>query len=97
MESSVAVMAVEIRYAREALDRIEAAQKSAVPRQEWEQRNAYVDQRFATQMEKFAEVNERFAAAAADLATRRVPWTAIGAFVVGAGALVVTVVDRIAN
>lgn len=95
VEASVAVMAVEMRYAREALDRIEKAQQTSVPRTEWEQRNAYVDQRFAAQSEKFAEINQKFATAAAEQAARRIPWTAIGAFIVGAGALILSLIDRL--
>jgi hypothetical protein len=96
-EASLAVMAVEIRYAREALDRIESAQQATVSRNEWEQRNTYVDARFTTILEKFTDVNAKFAQAAAELATKRVPWTAIGAFFVGAGTFLFVIIDKVAN
>lgn len=81
MEASMAVMTVELRYVRQAVDEIKNHQASSVPRTEWEQRNAYVD--------------SRFSAITAELATRRLPWPTVGAFLTGAIAVALVVIDKI--
>lgn len=79
-DARIAVMSVQIQHIGEAVTRIEAASTGNVPRTEWEQRNIYVDSRFADVAQKLAE-------AQADVDRRRAPWWAVvGA---GAGALAV--------
>ena len=83
MEASVAVMTVELRYVRQAVDEIKNNQASSVSRNEWEQRNTYVDNRLGN--------------IATELATRRLPWPTVGAFLTGALAVGLVIVDKIAN
>lgn len=83
MEASVAVMTVELRYVRQAVDEIKSNQQSSVSRNEWEQRNTYVD--------------NRIGAILTELATRRLPWPTVGAFLTGAVAVSLVVIDKVVN
>lgn len=82
-EASMAVMAVEVRYIKEAVERMERTNSVNVTRNEWEQRNQHVDARF-TEIFK-------------DMASRKMPWTSVAAFVVAGASLLVIVIPLIAN
>lgn len=80
LEASVAVLAVEVRYARAGIEELIKQQQTHVTRNEWEQRNSYVDGRFS----EFGK----------ELAARRAPWTSIGAFVVAGAVLLLQLIER---
>ena len=80
-EASIAVMAVELRYVRKAVDEIKDNQSATVSRVEWEQRNGHVDGRFADIYR--------------ELAARRVSWPAVGALIVAVLVLGLDVIGRI--
>jgi hypothetical protein len=79
-DAAIAVMAVEMRYVRKAVDEIKQNQSANVTRSEWQQRNAHVDGRFADVYR--------------ELAARRVSWPAVGALVVAAIVLVLDLISR---
>lgn len=79
-EARIAVMSVQIEHIGETLRRIEANGTHAVARSEWEQRNGYVDGRFAEAFAQMAQLRT-------DAASRRAPWWTIVA--AGAGILAV--------
>lgn len=81
LEAAVAVMAVELRYVRAGVDELKAGQNLSVSRNEWEQRNGYVDSRFGD-MDK-------------ELAARRVPWTSVGALVIASAVLIIDLIQRV--
>lgn len=98
-EARIAVMQVQIGHISQTLDRIEKAGTHAVPRTEWEQRNAYVDSRFAETTSGIAaahlaadtarsEAEKAAANLRAELNARRAPWWAV----LGAGAGIVAVI-----
>lgn len=82
-EASMAVLAVEVRYIRAAVDEIRTANSGNVTRNEWIQRNDYVDSRFT------ALNNE--------LASRRVSWPAIAALVVAVSVALFDLIPAIAR
>lgn len=87
-ETRIAVMATEIGHISKTLERIEQNGAHAVPRAEWEQRNAYVDLRF---LDAFAQI----AAVKQEAASRRAPWWTIVAAGAGALAVIAYLIDII--
>ena len=85
-DANIAVMAVEVRYIKEAVERMERSNEAKVSRHEWEQRNVYVDGRFVDAFAKIAEVS-------ADAARRRAPWWTIVAAAAGCLAVVAYLID----
>lgn len=80
-DASLAVLTVEVRYIKAAVERIEQGNAGHVTRNEWEQRNGFVDSRFVG-LDK-------------ELAARRVPWTSVGALVIAGAVLVIDIIQRI--
>lgn len=60
-----------------------------VPRGEWVQRNIHVDASFASQGREIAQLR-------ADLAAKRMPWTAVAGALTGAVSLLVVLIQNIA-
>ena len=80
-DAMIAVMSVEVRNIKEAVERMERHNEANVTRREWEQRNAVVDSRIV-------DVNAKVAAAEVKAESRRAPWWAV----VGAGAGTIAII-----
>lgn len=86
--ASLAVMAVELRYIKETVERIENAGKNAVSRNEWNQRNEYTDQQFASLWKENANLK-------ADIASKRAPWWVVVAAIGSIVAIAIQVIPLI--
>lgn len=82
-ETTLAVIATELRTVKEAVERIERSNQGNVTRNEWEQRNQFV--------------NEKFAALEKELAARRVSWVAVAALGLSGAVLLFDLIPQIAN
>lgn len=82
-DANIAVMAVELRYIKDAVERIEKANLLVVTRNEWLQRNEYVDKRFS-------DIDKENAA-------KRAPWWSIVTAFAAIAALLITVIPLIAK
>lgn len=82
---AIATLAVEVKSMKDTLtelrDEVRKERDNHVSRNEWEQRNKTID--------------ERFAAIIADTASRRVPWTGVAAILIAAGALMLNLTPYI--
>lgn len=96
-DANIAVMAVEVRYIKESVERIERSAGALVTRTEWETRNRTVDGRFVDAFAAIATVradgNVKIAELAADIAKRRAPWWTIVAAAAGSLAVIAYLFD----
>lgn len=81
--ASLAVLAVEVRYIRSAVDEIRTGNQQYVTRNEWQLRNDYVDGRFVTTQ--------------AELNSRKVSWPAVAALVVAISVALFDLIPLLAN
>lgn len=82
-ETTLAVIATELRTVKEAVERIERSNQGNVTRNEWEQRNIFV--------------NEKFAALEKELAARRVSWVAVAALGLSAAVILFDLIPQLAR
>lgn len=87
-DANIAVMAVELRYIKDAVERIEKANLLVVTRNEWLQRNDYVDRRFI-------DVDKQFGTIAKETAAKRAPWWSVVTAFAAIAALLITVIPLI--
>lgn len=107
---SLAVMATELRHIKEAVERIEAANNHHVTTQSWQQRNAFVDEKFINHATDIADLKIEHARAMTELKedytskltdvwteirSKRVSWISVSAVAVAALALLFQIIPLI--
>ena len=87
-DANIAVMAVELRYIKASVERIEQAHTASVPRTEWEQRNEYVNQQLHALVRENADLKT-------ELASKRAPWWSVLSSIGSAAAVVIVLIQFI--
>ena len=91
-EATIAVLVARMGDVLKAMDRlseeVKSASRNSVSRGEWTQRNEAVNSRFEAHGREIAQIR-------VDLASRRMPWTAVAGAVTGAGSLLIVLIQNI--
>jgi leucyl aminopeptidase (aminopeptidase T) len=96
---SLAVIATELRHVKEAVERIDRSSSSNVERDQWQQRNTHVDDKFMNVLGQIAQMRTDFqteiAKVWAEINSKKVSWTAVAALVISGTLALITVIPLI--